>query len=462
MTTHGARRRLRSVVAAVIAASVLVACSITPHSPPPAAWGTLPLAAVGTPLEAARRGLESPVSKGKIQHVVIIIQENRSFDNLFQGYPGADTVPSGKNSKGQTITLLPVSLATKYVIDHSAAAFFAACDGNPPGQNCKNDGFDQEQQMQGPPNGQYVYVPQSESAPYFDMAHEFVVADRMFTSQLDESFVAHQYLIAAQASHAVDLPFSVYWGCGGGGSDYVQTLTKSRGYGPNESPCFNHPTLGDELDQAGLPWRFYTNKITGDGGEWSGYQAIRHIRYGPDWKQDVITPQTKFLHDVKQGSLAKVTWITPICANSDHPNCGGGTGPEWVASLVNAIGTSRFWYSTAVFVLWDDWGGLYDHVPPPYEDYDGLGFRVPLLVISPYAKQNYVSHVQYETASVLRFAEDQFGLAQLAASDARANSPAADCFDFSQAPRPFVPIASARGSDYFMRQVDDHRPPDDQ
>ena len=90
--------------------------------------------------------------------------------------------------------------------------------------------------------------------------------------------------------------------------------------------------------------------------------------------------------------------------------------------------------------MWDEWGGWYDHVPPPYEDYDGLGIRVPLLIISPYAKRDYVSHVQYETGSVLRFIEDQYGLAALSASDARANDPAGDCFDFSQQPRPFVPF----------------------
>ena len=101
-------------------------------------------------------------------------------------------------------------------------------------------------------------------------------------------------------------------------------------------------------------------------------------------------------------------------------NCGGGYGPSWVAALVNTVGKSRYWNSTAIFVQWDDWGGLYDHVPPPFEDYDGLGFRVPLLVISPYAKPNYVSHVQYETASVLHFAEDLFGLGRLAAADRRA------------------------------------------
>ncbi len=129
---------------------------------------------------------------------------------------------------------------------------------------------------------------------------------------------------------------------------------------------------------------------------------------------------------------------------------GGGYGPSWVSALVDTVGASKFWDSTAIFVQWDDWGGFYDHVAPPVEDYDGLGFRVPLLVISPYARKNHVSHVQYETASVLRFAEDLYGLAHLAAADARATSPAADCFDFSQEPRPFVKIKAPYPAKFFI------------
>jgi phospholipase C len=105
--------------------------------------------------------------------------------------------------------------------------------------------------------------------------------------------------------------------------------------------------------------------------------------------------------------------------------------------------------------MWDEWGGWYDHVPPPFEDYDGLGFRVPLLVISPYAKADYVSHVQYEHGSLLRFAEDQFNLGRLSAADTRANSPATDCFDFTQKPRKFKPFASTLNANYFI-----HAPPD--
>jgi phospholipase C len=403
---------------------------------------------------------------GKIAHVVFIVQENRSFDNLFHGYPGADTVSSGKNSRGKTIELRAVSLAEKYDIEHSAQAMFKACGGTKvmPGTGCRMNGFNNEAASYGVgKDPQYVYVPHKDSAPYFEMAHEWVLADRMFASQLDESYVAHQYVVAAQAESSVNLPLGK-WGCGGGKTDVVLTITQSRlPFGPAIHPCYDYETLGDELDNAKLSWRFYASTYgsasSGDGAEWSGYQAVRHIRYGPDWKY-VVSPNWKFITDVRAGRLANFTWITPVCDDSDHVNCGGGYGPSWVAALVNTVGKSKFWKTTAIFVTWDDWGGLYDHVPPPYKDYDGLGFRVPLLVISPYAKQNHVSHVQYETASVLRFAEDLFGLPQLAAADKRAVSPAGDCFDFSRGPRPFVAIKAPLGPKFFMHQRDAYFAPD--
>ncbi|MBV9333771.1 MAG: hypothetical protein JO146_07165 [Candidatus Eremiobacteraeota bacterium] len=401
---------------------------------------------------------------GKILHVVYVIQENRSFNDVFEGYPGAKTVSSGEDSKGTKIKLQPISLKTNYDMDHSASGMFAACNGTGsiPGTNCRMNGFDLEAQFGGPRHGQFAYIPHSESKPYWDMAHEWVLADDMFASQLDESFVAHQYVIAAQAHSSVNVP-SYYWGCSGGRSDQVRRITLQRSLGNFQLPCFDYQTLGDELDAVGLPWRFYTSSYLKPlGGFWSGYQAIRHIFSGPDWKNDVIMPQKRFLSDVRGGKLASFTWITPLCKNSDHPSCGGGFGPSWVASIVNAVGKSKFWDSTVIFVQWDDWGGLYDPVAPPYKDFDGNGFRVPLIVISPYAKQNYVSHTRYETASVLRFAEDLFGLPQLADADRRATSPAHDCLDFSQKPRPFVPIQAPQDSAFFLNQAPDPRIPDDQ
>jgi phospholipase C len=411
--------------------------------------------------DAAVRALNE-TGAGKISHVIFIVQENRSFDNLFQGYPGADTVSSGKDSKGDTLQLQPVSLSSKVSIDHSAEAMFQACDGTGklPGTDCRMDGFDLEQAYPDPWNHpQYAYVPQSDTKPYFDMAHEWVLGDKTFASQLDESFVAHQYVIAAQADDSVDLPLYI-WGCGGRKTDTVPTITKERSTkGTPIRACFDYQTLGDELDKAKLSWRFYSAVVGKDtntpGSQWSGYRAVEHIWNGPDWKKDVISPNWKFISDVRAGTLANFTWVTPVCGDSDHTNCGGGHGPSWVAALVNTVGKSKFWNSTAIFVIWDDWGGVYDHVPPPYAGRDGLGFRVPLLVISPYAKHGHVSHVQYETSSVLRFAEDLFGLRQLSAADTRAASPAKDCFDFTQKPRPFVKIAAPLPPRFFMRDHGD-------
>ena len=413
---------------------------------------------------AALQALDS-TGAGKITHVVYIVQENRSFDNLFQGYPGADTVSRGKDSKGRTVKLKPLSLATVFEIDHSAQAMFAACNGTGKlrGTNCRMNGFD----LEGSQSSQsaYSYVPHEESAPYFAIAHEWVLADKMFQSQIDESFVAHQYIIAAQAAWSVNLPF-LTWGCGYGKQNGVRTITKSRNVrGPVIEPCYDYQTLGDELDKAKLSWRYYTSTMgsasSGRAAEWSAYQAVKHIRYGSDWK-NVISPNWTFISDVRAGKLANFTWIMPVCHDSDHSACGGGDGPSWVAALVNTIGKSKFWDSTAIFVQWDDWGGLYDHVPPAYLDRDSLGFRVPLLAISPYAKKNYVSHVPYETTSVLRFAEDLFGLEQLTDADTRATSPAKDCFDFSAKARPFVKIKAPHGPGFFMHQYGGAIVPDEQ
>src|SRR5579863_5518420 len=371
-------------IAAILTALALAACS-------PAAVPSLPYMRG----EAALRALDG-TGAGKISHVVYIIQENRSFDNLFAGYPGADTVSRGKNSKGQIIRLAPVGLERKYTIDHSDDAMFAACDGTGklPGTDCRMDGFDREHVFDGPRNPQYVYVPHAESKPYFDMAHEWVLADEMFQSQLDESFVAHQYAIAAQAAWSVNLPNSL-WGCGGGKHNTIATITKDRAPGPPIEPCFDYQTLADELDAAHLTWRFYASTYgsasSGSGTPWSAFRAIKHIYKHADWKF-VVSPNWRFITDVRRGRLANFTWITPVCDDSDHVAClNGGYGPSWIAALVNTVGKSRFWDSTAIFVMWDDWGGLYDHVPPPQKGYDGLGFRVPLLAISPYAKHGHVS-----------------------------------------------------------------------
>jgi phospholipase C len=232
----------------------------------------------------------------------------------------------------------------------------------------------------------------------------------------------------------------------------VPRLTDRRTYAAPIAACFDNPSIGTEADSAGLSWRFYSGAIDDDGGLWSSYQADRNVFHTRDWHADVIDPPSRFLTDIAKGQLANITWIAPTYENSDHAAMNRGTGPTWVASVVNSIGTSRFWKTTAIFIMWDDWGGWFDPVKPVYEDYDGLGFRVPLIIISPYAKRGYVTHVQYETASVLKYIEDNFGLPHLAASDTRANDPASDAFDYTQRPRVFRKFVGALRTSHWTQE----------
>ena len=387
------------------------------------------------------RALAGPRRPSPIKHIIFLMQENRSFDNLWQGYPGADTRSWGLDSKNAIIKLQPIPLEAPYDINHSLSDFLNDVDGG------KMNGFDLNQVygQSHPKSPTYGYVPQSETTLYWNMANQYVLADHMFTSHIDMSFVSHQYFIAGQAQNSVNIPSGV-WGCPGGPADMISTLNQNRTVGSQQVACFDYTTLGDELDAAHKSWRYYA---ASKEDMWSAYQAIDHIYNGKDWN-NVLSPSAQFITDVQAGKLANFTWIAPDCTHSDHPGCYSNKGPSWVASVVDAVGQSKFWKTSQIFVMWDEWGGWYDHVPPPYVDYDGLGIRVGLLMIGPYDKEGYVTHVQYEHGSVLRFAEDQFGLPRLAASDARANSPEGDAIDFTQKPRRFQSFnVKEKTSDFF-------------
>ncbi|HLY02156.1 MAG TPA: alkaline phosphatase family protein [Candidatus Cybelea sp.] len=415
-------------------------------------------------------------ARQNIQHIVIVIQENRTLNNLFYGFPGAMTVAYGYNSEGQKIALKPVTLATTWDLSHSLSDFLKDCNGSGKvlGTRCLMNGFNHETWSCGASGGPkcpnknppYSYVPHSETKPYFFIGKHYVLADQMYASDLDgSSFVSHQYVIAGQAEMSYGSPTGG-WGCPDPNS-YILTLTRGwrrageRAAGSEIPLCWSDKTLGDEMDDAGLSWAYYASQYYGDGGLWSAYQNIRQIYNGLDWTKDVISPQTDFFDDVSNGKLRDVSWITPTCENSDHPACGSKTGPSWVASIVNAVGESKYWDSTAIFVFWDEWGGWYDPEAPKKVDYDGLGFRIPMLVVSAYAKQGYVSHTRYEHGSILRFVEDTFGLGHLAASDRRATPPD-DAFDFNAPPRKFEIVPADYDVNYFKHQKPDHRIPDAQ
>lgn len=392
-------------------------------------------------------------SLASIKHVIVVMQENRTVDNLFNGFPGADTVQVAMDH-GKQVPLTPLPLENTFDPDHSHDGFLKDLDGG------LMDGFAHWSYPN--PILAYSYVPQAEAQPYWDMASQYVLGDRMFQSNSGPSFPAHQFMIAGQSGMAYTNPANPagkigIWGCDSPAGTTVLMLGPDGTELPDgEAPCLDYPTLADELDNAGLTWRYYAPKQL---ALWSAFDAISHIRYGKDWG-NVVAPSTQFLTDVQNGQLAAMTWIVPTCPTSDHAClCASNLGPQWVASIVNAVGQSQFWDSTAIIVSWDDWGGWYDHVIPPQVDAMGLGFRVPLLVISPWSRHGYVSHDQHEFGSFLRFAEEVFNLPSLGTRDAVSDD-LLDCFEFTQTPGGFVPIQAAVKARDFLRMKEPPDPPD--
>jgi phospholipase C len=412
----------------------------------------------------------SPGSQQAIQYVVVIVQENRTPDNLFHGLPHADIANSGVNSQGETIPLMPVDLASDYDLDHSYQSFLRMYDHG------KMDGADKiptvcSQQPQSvcnpqPPNAQFRYVEPSEVEPYFQMAEQYTFGDRMFQTNQGPSFPAHQFIISGTSAPTAtsDLfaasnpggvtPAGTDAGCTAPPGEIVAMLDPSGNFTTPQYPCFEHPTLVDLLDQAGATWRYYTPSA---GSIWTAPNAIRHLRFGPDWGKDVVLQPTQVFSDISANRLATVSWVIPAGQESDHADANEGLGPSWVASIVNAIGNSRYWSQTAIFITWDDWGGWYDHVAPKIYDQYEYGFRVPLIVVSPYAKAAYVSHVTHDFGSILKFIEENYKLPSLGYADARADD-LSDCFDYTQTPLTFKTISAPQGATQF---IEDKRPPTD-
>jgi phospholipase C len=441
----------------VVAVTVLAASSC--HS-------STPLVPPATTMQNDDRRVSTSLGR-YIKHVVIIIQENRSFDNIFNGFPGADTQSWGYASTGAKVDLQRISFEIQGDMYHWLATGVTDYD------NGKMDGFNLNGTSVGqtPPQFAYSYLDRAEVAPYWAMARRYVLADHMFPTEFGPSFTAHLELIAGTADltpseSEADLPSTDPWGCDAASGATTKVINRSRTEFTGPFPCFTQfQTMADTLDAAHVSWKYYAPMVVSGTGSsnWSAFGAIQNVRYGPDWSAKVISPPQQILRDAASGKLARVTWVTPDFNWSDHPDS-TDYGPSWVTDIVNAIGTSRAWKSTAIIVLWDDWGGFYDNVPPPQPDFRGLGIRVGCLIISPYVRP-HVSHTVYEFGSILKFIEEAFGLPRLGPAsagytDTRAKS-IVDSFDFSRRARRFKPIPAPYPASFFLNEAPSLRAPDD-
>ncbi len=448
------RRRPRVLVLAASAALIGVACRSAPATPSVAASTPAPSARAappptpGNPSAATVRLLRS-----KIRNVVFIVKENRTFDNLFGRFPGADGATTGMTCDGHEIQLGQAQ-DDSHGANHSFLSGITAIDG---GKMDCFDALDGGHKLE-----TYVQYSPDQIPNYYRYAHRFTLGDRFFSSEYGPTFVEHFWIVGSQSDRYVDneRPLEGQGGTDGEIGGYCDDPSERVWSFPRMSParqntvfgledaavvdriertfverwpCHDIRTMPDLLRAKGISWKYYLEP----SAYYDVLRAIPHIRYGSMWSR--VVDESAFVPDVRSGHIPTVSWVLPPTPESDHPDLGTlCNGENWTVRTLNAIMQSPAWKHTAVFLTWDDFGGFYDHVAPPHVDLYGYGPRAPLLVISPYARPSFVFHETSDFSSVLRFMEVLYGLPSLTDRDRRAND-LLDAFDFGQRPqRPLV------------------------
>ncbi len=461
----GVSVRTGAVVRALIvpiAAIALSSCTSPAAGPqpstptPPGAGGPASSVPGGGP--GSPGGSVSPSAGGsidQIEHVIFIVKENRTFDSYFGAYPGADGATTGRTFDGRTVALRRAPDVLPQDIAHGFSNGLQSIDGG------KMDGFSLipgNDRLQG-----YVQYSRSQMPNYWAYADRFVLADHFFTSIFGATYPEHLYVAAAQSDLIIDNKSTVDHP-GNYCDDPTEYSTKFRDHLTAEQRqriqfyeehinepgmrdalvkywtsirlCFDIKVLPDELEKAGVSWKYY---VTND--RWQDVlQSVRHVRYGPMWKK--VQDPSHFLTDLHAGRLPQVSWLIPPEPYNEHPGEGVSVcaGENWTVQQLNAIQRSPYWPHTLVVLIWDDFGGFYDHVPPPLYDIMGLGPRTPALIISPWTRAGsspaggYVDHSVYESSSVLRLIEERFGVGPMTTRDATAD-PLSGALDFEAAPR---------------------------
>jgi phospholipase C len=364
-------------------------------------------------LSALPHSASASASVPPIKHVVVIVEENHTFDNYFGTYPGANGVTASEALPfvaGGPSTAKPHPLSGTTVpmgLCNSARCARTAYD------NGKMDGF----VIAAGTDLTMGYFDYHQIPYYWDYASQFVLMDNFFTSVMAPSLPNHLYLIAGQSGGMVD-------------NSRLQRLNFTSSTVGNSTFYFR--SVADELEASHVSWKYYA----GDHlflNNWNPLPAFASFRGNATMLMG-LAESSQFLSDLAQHALPSVSWVMPgNDQSSEHPPYDITTGEKNVVSVVNAVMASSYWNSTAVFVTWDDWGGWYDHVPPPQVDHLGYGFRVPCLIISPYAREGFVDHTQADFTSILKFIETTYSLHSLTARDAAA-SDLMEAFDFSQKP----------------------------
>jgi phospholipase C len=417
------RRRFLRNSALALAGATLYACTGGGRKPAPGITATG--AVIGTQ------------TRWPIKRVVYLMMENRSFDNLFGRFPGANGTHVGVKF-GKEVPLARSPFWLPGDLPHDRAAFLNDVNAG------AFDGFG---------NGQfgdpwaYTQFEEHQLPAYYGWARDYVLCDNFYSSVAGPSYPNHFFFVAGQSGGALDNPENIEvrkdkngvfksWGCDAVGNNVFVFVKDDEGNLTKHDTCFDMRTVPEQLEGAGVSWAYYSASPGQSGYFWNALNGVANVFHTDLWRPgDTIRPVDRIVKDIEADRLPAVTWITPRFELSDHPPESTCFAHDWMVDLVNALMRSPAWEHTAVFITWDEWGGLYDHVPPPEVDDIGLGFRVPMLVLSPYAKKGYVDDAEGEFSTPLKFIEDNWGLDYLTPRIERTHN-FEHVFDFGKKPRP--------------------------
>jgi phospholipase C len=388
----------------------------------------------------------------RIEHVIYLIKENRTFDHMFGRFPGADGATTGLTCDGREVPLVRAADDTSGP-DHSFAGGLEAINGGR--MNCFSEihgGLNLES---------YVQFRPDQIPAYWEYAQTYTLADRFFSSTYGPTGIEHLFTVGATTDRFTDHERATPPGQFGRNEipreyceDPTERMWSFRRLSPDEKAaafeaeeavriwelqnrywylrraCTDIDILPDVLERAGVSWRYYL----GDNEFINTLALIEHVVFGPMIEK--VETDDDFFTDLANGDLPAVSWLIPDVGVSEHPAAASMCeGESWTVETLNAIMRSTEWRTTAVVITWDDFGGFYDHVPPPHVDLYGFGPRVPMLLISPWAKQGFIASDTLEFSSVLKMIETIWDLPSLTARDRRAGD-MLNLFDFEGEPAP--------------------------